>query len=149
MEFKIPLHVNIEEISHQLDIDLSDLNSGNNPLESLSIYLNITNGIPLSGLVELFFLDQGEAIIPVTQNRIELVPALINSQGYSTESSYNTYELILDETDLDKLKRAKKLNVQVSLNGQPDGSPVVLRTFDEIQIELFSNIKYRIDEDEL
>ena len=113
-----PFSFALDQLTLRDTIELSIVDT--NGINSGTLYMEITNGFPLSAEISLFPLNStNQLLIP------ELIPsAIINSNNIVTDSITTTHSLTLSENTINNIKNSKQIIVEVVFNTPAGNSPI-------------------------
>ena len=104
-----------------------DFNNGEDieDLVNFVLVLNTENSIPLSGNLEVIFLNNG-VDLNVSKSFVAFAAADIQSNGKSSEYKKTSTEVTFSENDLKKIKMATAIDIKCTLNSPKEKNSVKL-----------------------
>ena len=91
-----------------------------NPINNGTLYIETTNGFPLSAELKLHTLNSSYQLI----NPGFFTSAIVNSNNIVSEPSFTTHSIDLSEDILNEIKNSKKIILEVVFNTPIGNSPV-------------------------
>ena len=129
LDIEVPLNVQFENIAITQSLEFNDAGNLEN-IKSFELFLNTENKIPLSGNLEIIFLNNG-IDAGVTKEIVAFNEADIDESGKSTGYKSTSIKLQYSEEDLEKIKSATDIDVKITLNTAPD-QPIKLAGKDDL-----------------
>jgi hypothetical protein len=138
MSVEVPLigHASDIVISDTTDIDLGDVKDSD--IESATLKINATNGIPLNATLQIFMLTENFQLIDVLlANDQEVVKgATTDATGTPVSPGVLNEEIIISKDKINKLLQAKKLIISSRLQTADNPKDVRFRVTDKIDVKL-------------
>lgn len=146
LEVKIPLQLSLEDLVFEETFE--DLDTGEiDQINGLKIFLNIENGLPISGEFEIECFDANAQEISLSdQGPFNFGAATVDLDGNSSGANATTIELNLSESDMDQLKNVDKIHTKITLNTPSNTQPVNLIGTNSIVASLYSTININTNE---
>ena len=142
IEIDVPLKVKFENIILTKSIEF---NNGEDieDIENFILVLNTENGIPLSGRLEVIFLNN-DLELNVSKSFVTFDAADIDSNGKSEGYKSTSTEITFSENDLEKIKTATTIDLKCTLNSPDDKNEVTLLGPNDLVVKLATkaNIKF-------
>lgn len=142
IEIDVPLKVKFENIILTKSIEF---NNGEDieDIENFILVLNTENGIPLSGRLEVIFLNNNLEL-NVSKSFVTFDAADIDSNGKSEGYKSTSTEITFSENDLEKIKTATTIDLKCTLNSPDDKNEVTLLGPNDLVVKLATkaNIKF-------
>lgn len=141
LEIEVPLEVKFENIELTKSMDF---NNGEDieDLVNFVLVLNTENSIPLSGNLEVIFLNNG-VDLNVSKSFVAFAAADIESNGKSSEYKKTSTEVTFSENDLNKIKMATAIDIKCTLNSPEEKNSVKLLGINDliVNVSTKANIK--------
>ena len=118
VDFITPLSFAANQLTLRDTLTLSIENS--NPINNGTLYIETTNGFPLSAELKLHTLNSSYQLI----NPGFFPSAIVNSNNIVSEPSFTTHSIDLSEDILNEIKNSKKIILEVVFN-TPIGNSLV------------------------
>ena len=134
LEIEIPLEVNFENIELTRTVEFNNNEDMENFVDFILV-LNTENSIPLSGNLEVIFLNNG-VDLNVSKSFIAFDAAEINSNGKSIGYKTTSTEVIFSEKDLEKIKTATTIDLKYTLNSPVSKDKVKLLGINDIVVSI-------------
>ncbi|MCE2497041.1 MAG: hypothetical protein J4F31_10775 [Flavobacteriales bacterium] len=120
-----------------------DEDSGLNP-ETVTLYINVDNGIGLDAVVSLIMEDENGVAIDSVQTQL-LEAAQVDGDGYVIANTFRENIVELDEAQTDAFFSSERILVRTSLSTPQNGNQnYVMRTTDNMAIYLAIESKVKI-----
>ncbi|MDA8595211.1 hypothetical protein N9L20_01915 [Flavobacteriaceae bacterium] len=143
VEVEIPMAVTFDNIPIEQVVDF-DLGADVDIIDEMKLNIQSVNTMPLSGSVEMVFLDEnGNELFTTTQ--VEMFAAApVGSDGRSSGSIENQAELNLDKVQINLMAFARSVRIIAYLNttSADTGQVVRLLDTDSLRIDLSTLIKF-------
>ena len=141
LEIEVPLEVKFENIELTKSMEF---NNGEDieDLVNFVLILNTENSIPLSGNLEVIFLNKG-VDLNVPKSFVAFAAADIESNGKSSEYKKTSTEVTFSENDLKKIKMATTIDIKCILNSHEEKNSVKLLGINDliVNVSTKANIK--------
>ena len=141
LEIEVPLEVKFENIELTKSMEF---NNGEDieDLVNFVLVLNTENSIPLSGNLEVIFLNNG-VDLNVSKSFVAFAAADIESNGKSSEYKKTSTEVTFSENDLKKIKMATTIDIKCILNSHEEKNSVKLLGINDliVNVSTKANIK--------
>ena len=141
LEIEVPLEVKFENIELTKSMEF---NNGEDieDLVNFVLVLNTENSIPLSGNLEVIFLNKG-VDLNVSKSFVAFAAADIESNGKSSEYKKTSTEVTFSENDLKKIKMATTIDIKCILNSHEEKNSVKLLGINDliVNVSTKANIK--------
>ena len=134
LEIEVPLEVKFENIELSRSVEFNNNEDMENFVD-LILVLNTENSIPLSGNLEVIFLNNG-VDLNVSKSFIAFDAAEINSNGKSIGYKTTSTEVIFSEKDLEKIKTATTIDLKYTLNSPVSKDKVKLLGINDIVVSI-------------
>lgn len=130
-----------------LDADMSALQDSaifnTIDIDTINVYLDITNSLPVNVEIKLWYLDEQDQII-TESNSIIIHSGIVNAEGrVTTPTVENLILSTTGETIVDVLK-TKKIIISVAIEGYDENSFIYFQTTDAIDIKVGAFLKANI-----
>jgi hypothetical protein len=142
LEIEIPLEVKFENIELTRSIEFNNDEDTENIVDFILV-LNTENSIPLSGNLEIIFLNNG-VDLNVTKSFIAFDAADIDSNGKSNGYKTASTEVTFSENDLEKIKMATEIDVKCTLNSPEDKNEVKLLGINDVIVNIAAKANVKI-----
>ena len=142
LEIEIPLEVKFENIELTRSIEFNNDEDTENIVDFILV-LNTENSIPLSGNLEIIFLNNG-VDLNVTKSFIAFDAADIDSNGKSNGYKTASTEVTFSENDLEKIKMATEIDVKCTLNSPEDKNEVKLLGINDVIVNIAAKANIKI-----
>ena len=129
LDIEVPMNVKFENISITQSLEFNDAEDLQD-LKSFGLFLNTENKIPLSGNIEIIFLNNG-VDLNVTKEIVAFNEADIDESGKSAGYKSTSIKLQYSEEDLEKIDSATDIDVKITLNTAPN-QPIKLSGKDDL-----------------
>tara|TARA_B110001450_G_scaffold9237_1_gene9185 strand:+ start:1775 stop:3427 length:1653 start_codon:yes stop_codon:yes gene_type:complete len=141
LEIEVPLEVKFENIELSKSIEFNN-GEDTEDLVDFILILNTENSIPLSGNLQVIFLNNG-VDLNVAKSFIAFDAADVDLNGKSNGYKTTSTEVTFSENDLEKIKTATEINVKCSLNSPKDKDEVKLLGINDVVVNIATkaNIK--------
>jgi len=143
VEVEIPMAVTFDNIPIEQVVDF-DLGADVDIIDEMKLNIHSVNSMPLSGSVEMVFLDEnGDELF--TTSRVDMFAAApVDANGRSNGSIENQAELSLVSNQISQMAFAKSVRIIAYLNttSADTGQVVVLLDTDSLRIDLSTLIKF-------
>jgi hypothetical protein len=141
LEIEVPLDIKFENIELT---ESMDFNNGEDieDLVNFVLVLNTENSIPLSGSLEIIFLNNG-VDLNVSKSFVAFAAADTESNGKSSEYKKTTTEVTFSENDLKKIKMATEIDINCIMNSPEEKNSVKLLGINDliVNVSTKANIK--------
>lgn len=118
VDFITPLSFAANQLTLRDTLTLSIEN--NNPINNGTLYIETTNGFPLSAELKLHTFNSSYQLL----NPGFFPSAIVNSNNIVSEPSFTTHSIDLSEDILNEIKNSKKIILEVVFNTPIGNSPV-------------------------
>ena len=129
LDIEVPMNVTFENIEVTQSLEFNDTEDLEDFI-NFGLFLNTENKIPLSGNLEIIFLNNG-VDLNVTKEIVAFNEADIDESGKSAGYKSTSIKLQYSEEDLDKIDSATDIDVKITLNTAPD-QPIKLSGKDDL-----------------
>ena len=109
----------------------------------LILVLNTENSIPLSGNLEVIFLNNG-VDLNVAKSFIAFDAADTDSNGKSNGYKTTSTEVTFSENDLEKIKIATEIDVKCTLNSPEDKNEVKLLGINDVIVNIATKANVKL-----
>lgn len=157
-----PLHLSIKQVDYSdtldIDLDQDEKDQLDNALGA-SLTINVTNGLPIGGVLSVTFMDsEYNELFDLRNsdgsNSFLLSPTAVDSNGKPSETTNNEVTVELNNDEIQDVVNSKYIlfNVDVSSTGSTAtvfGPNVRIRAKDFFTYKIYGSVNYRVDlEDE-
>ena len=101
----------------------------------LMIRLSSENQIPLSGLVEVEFLNANNVVVHSFDEQAIFEAAAVGSNGRTTEAALGTADFLLEEEDIQSIKNASRIRLLVTLTTTDADQGASVKLFDDYELK--------------
>ncbi len=123
--------------------------------QSAYLSVNIQNGIPLNASIVVNLADSLYHPLFTLINNVSsgttftVSPAAVDQSGNVTSQGVTSLKVQLDSAQTDMLSHAQYAIYTVSVQTPNSPTPVAIRPDDQIQIQVFGGVKFRVNNDNL
>ena len=142
LEIEVPLEVKFENIELSRSVEFNNGEDMEN-LVDLILVLNTENSIPLSGNLEVIFLNNG-VDLNVAKSFIAFDAADTDSNGKSNGYKTTSTEVTFSENDLEKIKIATEIDVKCTLNSPEDKNEVKLLGINDVIVNIATKANVKL-----
>ena len=142
LEIEVPLEVKFENIELSRSIEFNNGEDTKN-LVNFILVLNTENSIPLSGNLEVIFLNNG-VDLNVAKSFIAFDAAEIDSNGKSSGYKTTYTEVAFSENDLEKIKTATAIDIKCTLNSPEGKNEVKLLGINDIVVNVATKVNIKL-----
>lgn len=142
LEIEVPLEVKFENIELSRNVEFNNNEDMENFVE-LILVLNTENSIPLSGNLEVIFLNNG-VDLNVVKSFIAFDAADTDSNGKSNGYKTTSTEVTFSENDLEKIKIATEIDVKCTLNSPEDKNEVKLLGINDVIVNIAAKANVKL-----
>ena len=142
LEIEVPLEVKFENIELSRSVEFNNGEDMEN-LVDLILVLNTENSIPLSGNLEVVFLNNG-VDLNVAKSFIAFDAADTDSNGKSNGYKTTSTEVTFSENDLEKIKIATEIDVKCTLNSPEDKNEVKLLGINDVIVNIATKANVKL-----
>lgn len=121
---RIPLKISFSNLTLSDTVDYY-LNRNESYLTESILYLNISNGFPLSTSFKIYLLDEMNMVLDSIIPSAEIAAAPVDASGRVIEAQITNIEIILNELSTSYLYDAKKAVFKAVFNTGPSGQQVL------------------------
>lgn len=130
-----------------IDADLSSLVEDgtleNIEIDTVDLYLDIANRLPVNTNLKLVYLDENDQII--TESKIfKITSAEVDVEGRVTNATNETIVLSTNGESINDVLNTKKIILALSLESRDNDSRIYFQTTDAIEIKLSAFIKMKV-----
>ena len=133
LDIEVPLNVTFENIEVTQSLEFNDTEDLEDFI-NFGLFLNTENKIPLSGNLEIIFLNNG-VDLNVAKEIVAFNAADIDASGKSAGYKSTSSKLQYSEEDLEKIKNSTDIEVKITLNTAPD-QPIKLSGKDDLILNI-------------
>ena len=144
VEVDFPMSLNVANISLKDTIAINELENIDK-IETLSLFMNIDNGFPLSTKLNLLLRD---SILNMTLDTLEIAnfsSGIIDDDGYLIESFFSHNQLDLNHQEILNFSQSNQLVLDVTLNTEENQS-IKLYSDYEFLVNIGMQLKLSLDE---
>lgn len=142
LEIEVPLEVKFENIELSRNVEFNNNEDMENFVD-LILVLNTENSIPLSGNLEVIFLNNG-VDLNVAKSFIAFDAADTDSNGKSNGYKTTSTEVTFSENDLEKIKIATEIDVKCTLNSPEDKNEVKLLGINDVIVNIAAKANVKL-----
>lgn len=155
VKIDIPLEIKtkdliVEQLIPEFDLDFDEEQT--NAIEKLKMHFKVTNGFPFDANLRLEFMDIVDdgvgnitAIVTDSVNVDLLTSAVVDASGRVLTPTVSRSEIVFDQTNIQNLLEADRLNIRVTFNSYNNGNDLVkLYTNDFINVIAGIDVKLKV-----
>lgn len=131
---EIPLDVKMNGFSREFDFDISDIDIED--ATDLTIRVITINKMPLSGSVDLQFLDEGGSVIHEILNESVFNSPEVGTDGRTGTPNESIEDIELDQTGIDAFIEATKINAIISVNSFDATNGTFVKIFSDYSLDI-------------
>lgn len=120
-------------------IILNDIN-----IDTLSLYLDISNMLPATTILQLCYLDEKNHIIKETKE-FEIESAIVDEEGRSVSPNKQTLIINSNNEDIIDIINTKKVILKLRLQGTDEKAKIYFQSTDSIDIKISTFIKTNME----
>lgn len=109
-------------------------------IESLNLYLDVANAIPLALDVQLSFLDENDNLL-FEGEKTRLESAEVDLEGRATAPSSQKLEIKCVGETIDKILKTKRIGLNTTVSGKDASSGIFLQTTDSLSMNIGAFVK--------
>jgi hypothetical protein len=129
-----------------IDADLSSLVEDgtleNIEIDTVDLYLDIANRLPVNTNLKLVYLDENDQIITESKT-FKITSAEVDVEGRVTNATNETIVLSTNGESINDVLNTKKIILALSLESRDNDSRIYFQTTDAIEIKLSAFIKVK------
>lgn len=141
----LPLHAIANGLTLVDTLNIS-LNKGDNGyVTEGKFYIDVANGFPLNGQLELFFIDQNGLITDNITSSGNFTSGVTNASNIVTSKSNSVLEFRLNRTQMERIYNNEKMVLRAVFNTSNLSQHVVLYDHYRIDLKIRGDFNYRIE----
>ncbi|MGM9805557.1 MAG: hypothetical protein ACI3Z7_03880 [Candidatus Aphodosoma sp.] len=120
-----------------MDMDLSGILPSSDTLtvETLKLFCDIANSVPVAIGIQLDFLDADGNILFRGSNTV-VEAAVVDDGGKAVAPSGQSLDIICEGDMIEKILSAKKIGLKTKISGRDAGASIYLRTTDTLSVKM-------------
>lgn len=134
VQVEIPLHIGIEDLSTEEALDFSNIENLDQ-VETVVLRVIIDNGIPLSGNVEVVFMNGSNPVYTISDRPLFDAPAVGNN-GRVTADAQSIADIEIDQAGITAISNANQVLLRVTVNTSGASSGDNVRLFDDYEMKV-------------
>lgn len=120
-----------------IDMDLSGILPSSDTLtvETLKLFFDIANSVPIAIGIQLDFLDADGKVLFRGSNTV-VESAVVDAEGKAVAPSCQSLDIICESDMIEKIFSAKKIGLKTQISGRDAGAAIYLRTTDTLSVKM-------------
>lgn len=144
IEVEIPLHIGLENLTAEESMDFSNIENLDQ-VESVILRMIVDNGIPMSGDVEVIFMNGNNTVYTIS-NRSLFDGAPVGNDGRVTSSVETIVDIVVDKAGVEAISEATQILLRATLSttGASAGENVKLFADYRMDIKMAMQVKLNL-----
>lgn len=131
---EIPLELRMDGFSRSFDFDISDFNIDD--ATEITIRILSTNEIPMSGSLDIMFVNDNNEVLHEVTNQPVLVSPNVGPDGRAVNVTTNSHDIVLDQAGIDAFVDATKVEASINVTSFDAANNTYVKIFSDYRLEL-------------
>ena len=144
IEVEIPLHIGLDNLTAEESMDFSNIENLDQ-VENIILRMIVDNGIPMSGDVEVIFMNGNNPVYTITDRSL-FDGAPVGGDGRVTTSVETIVDIVIDRAGVEAISEANQVLLRATLStiGVSTGENVKLFADYEMDIKMAMQVKLNL-----
>lgn len=134
VQLEIPLYIGIDNLSTEEALDFSNIESLDQ-VESAMLRVIVDNGIPLSGNIEVIFMNGSNPVYTISDRPLFDAPA-VGNDGRVSADAQSLVDIEIDQAGITAISNANQILLRVTVNTTGASSGDNVRLFDDYELNV-------------